>query len=184
MTEVVATSVGEYLDRLASASAVPGGGSAAAVAAAMGVALVAMVARISAKKVKDAADRTRLLDALPELDELRTRLARLSQEDIDAYQAVLDIRRKDPSAAAVLQEAYGRAAEVPLETAQAARRALELCDQVSPRAWAMTQSDLQAGKRLLETGLRAALANVEVNLPDLQGSTRLRLEREWRALGQ
>jgi formiminotetrahydrofolate cyclodeaminase len=182
MTEVVATPVGEYLDRLASTSAVPGGGSAAAVAAAMGSALIAMVARISAKKAKDPADGTRLLNAVPELEALRTRLARLSQEDIDAYQAVLDTRRRGPGAVDDLEKAYVRAAEVPLETASAAHRALELVDQVSDGAWAMTRSDLQAGQGLLEAGLRAALANVEVNLPDLHGTTRTQIEAKWRAL--
>jgi len=43
----------------------------------------------------------------------------------------------------------------------------------------MTRSDLEAGKALLEVGVRAALANVAVNLPDLQGEARLRIERSY-----
>src|SRR6202043_3979206 len=50
MTTVKEQTVGDYVQALASTAAVPGGGSAAALAAAMGAALVSMVAKLSAKK--------------------------------------------------------------------------------------------------------------------------------------
>jgi len=174
-------SVGAYIDQVASAAAVPGGGSAAAVAAALGAALTAMVARISAKKAKDDADRQALVDALPELEQLRIDLLRLSQEDIDAYRAVLDSRKAgaEPS---IIARAIERAATVPLETARAAARARAISHDVGAKAWSMTRSDWQVGRDLLTTGLRGALANVEVNLPDLQGEAHDRIERAYREL--
>jgi methenyltetrahydrofolate cyclohydrolase len=178
MTDVLTGTVSEYLESLAASSAVPGGGSAAALAAAMGVALVSMVAKISARKAADEKDRTLLLGLVPELDDLGGRLGRLSQDDIDAYQAVIDARKRK-AAPDVLTQVSLRAAEVPLETAMAADRALELFSEVSERAWEMTRSDVEAGKALLEVGVRAALANVAVNLPDLQGEARLRIERAY-----
>lgn len=178
MTDVLSGTVQEYLESLGASSAVPGGGSAAALAAAMGVALVSMVARISARKAADQKDRTHLLELVPELDDLRGRLGRLSQDDIDAYRAVIDARKRK-AAPDVLRQAALRAAEVPLETAIAADRALELFSEVSERAWELTRSDVEAGKALLEVGVRAALANVAVNLPDLQGEARLRIERAY-----
>ena len=181
MTAVKDESVGAYIDEVASAAAVPGGGSAAAVAAALGAALVAMVARISAKKTKEEADRQRLLDAVPELDRLRGELVRLSQEDIDAYRAVLDAR-KTGAAPAIIERAIERAATVPLETANAAAKARAIADDVGAKAWSMTRSDWQVGRDLLRTGTRGALANVEVNLPDLQGEAHDRIERDYREL--
>ncbi len=181
MTDVLTTPVGEYLDNLGASSAVPGGGSAAALAAAMGVALLSMVAKISAKKASDPRDRARLLELVPELDELRARLGRLSQDDIDAYRAVIDARKLG-GARDDLDQAYTRAAEVPLDTARAANRGLELFPEVSARAWGMTRSDLEAGRALLEVGFRGAAANVAVNLPDLQGETRARIERAYAEL--
>lgn len=178
MTEVLTGTVRAYLDDLGAGSAVPGGGSAAALAAAMGAALVSMVAKISARKAADPTARARLLELAPELDDLRGRLGRLSQEDIDAYQAVIDARKRK-AAPEVLAQAYLRAAEVPLETAMAADRALDLFSEVTTRAWEMTRSDLEAGKALLEVGVRAALANVAVNLPDLEDEPRLRIERAY-----
>ena len=178
MTDVLSGTVHEYLESLGASSAVPGGGSAAALAAAMGVALVSMVAKISARKAADEKDRAHLLGLVPELDDLRGRLGRLSQDDIDAYQAVIDARKRK-AAPDVLARAYARAAEVPLETAMAGDRALDLFSETSRLAWEMTRSDLEAGKALLEVGVRAALANVAVNLPDLQGEARLRIERSY-----
>jgi formiminotetrahydrofolate cyclodeaminase len=175
VNEVLAGSVKEYLDRLSSGSAVPGGGSAAALAAAMGVALVSMVATISARKARDTADGARLRELLPELDQLRADLGRLSQEDIDAYRGVMDSRKRG-DAQSDLEEASALAAQVPLETARAADRGLAIFAEVSSRAWEMTRSDLDAGRALLEVGVRVALANVKVNLPDLAADARVRIE--------
>jgi formiminotetrahydrofolate cyclodeaminase len=43
----------------------------------------------------------------------------------------------------------------------------------------MTASDLAAGSNLLQTGLDGALANVAVNLPELQGAAAARIERAY-----
>lgn len=175
MSEVLTASVKDYLDQLSSGSAVPGGGSAAAVAGAMGISLLAMVARISARKAPNAAEGSRLLDLVPELDELRARLGKLSQDDIDAYRGVIEARKRAASPAE-LERAYLHAAEVPLETARAADRGLSIYTEVSRGAWEMTRSDLDAGQSLLLLALKVALANVSVNLPELGAETRSRVE--------
>jgi len=181
VSQVLASSVKEYLDQLGSGSAVPGGGSAAAVAGAMGVSLLAMVARISARKTGDSPDGSRLLELVPELDELRARLGRLSQDDIDAYRGVIDARKRG-ALPADLERAYEHAAEVPLETARAADRGLAIFTEVSRSAWEMTRSDLDAGRALLDVSLKVALANVAVNLPELAEPGRVKLEREYAEL--
>ena len=121
MTVVRDQTVGAYLEALASAAAVPGGGSAAALAAAMGAALVSMVAKLSARKTKSVEDRELLTALVPELDQLAARLLELSQDDIDAYRAVIDARKSGAQADA-LARVYERAADVPLEAATAASR--------------------------------------------------------------
>src|SRR3989441_12146696 len=136
--------VGESLQAVASTAAVPGGGSAAALAAAMGAALVSMVAKLSAKKAKAAEDRDLLTGLVPEFDQLAARLLELSQDDIDAYRAVIDARKSGTHGEA-LARAYERAAEVPLEAATAAARCLALLPEVSKRGWEMTASDLAVG---------------------------------------
>ena len=181
MTTVSEQRVADYLQALGSTAAVPGGGSAAAVAAAMGAALVSMVAKLSAKKAKEDRDRDLLSDLAPALDELCVRLLDLSQQDIDAYRAVIDAR-KAGAGTAEMARAYERAAEVPLETAGAAADAIELAMKVSERAWEMTASDLAVGSSLLEAGMSGALGNVAVNLPELKGDAADRIERRYRQL--
>jgi formiminotetrahydrofolate cyclodeaminase len=178
MTSVREQTVGDYLQALASTAAVPGGGSAAALAAAMGAALISMVAKLSAKKATTDEDRETLTRLVPEFDQLAARLLELSQDDVDAYRAVIDARRSGAQGEA-LARAYERAAEVPLATATAAAHGLALLPEVSKRAWDMTASDLAVGSELLETGLAGALGNVAVNLPELQGEAAARIERAY-----
>ena len=178
VTTIRDQTVGGYLEALASTAAVPGGGSAAALAAAMGAALVSMVAKLSARKAKVVEDREILTGLVPELDQLAARLLELSQDDIDAYRAVIDARKSGAQGEA-LARAYERAAEVPLEAATAVARALALLPEVSKRAWEMTASDLEVGSELLETGFAGALGNVAINLPELQGDAAARIERAY-----
>jgi formiminotetrahydrofolate cyclodeaminase len=170
--------VGDYLQALASTAAVPGGGSAAALGAAMGAALISMVAKLSARKAKAEEDRKVLTNLAPEFDHLAARLLELSQDDIDAYRAVIDARKSGEQGEA-LGRAYEGAAEVPLATATAVARGLALLPEVSRRAWEMTASDLAVGSELLETGLAGALGNVAVNLPELHGEAAARIERAY-----
>jgi len=178
MTAVKDQTIGDYVQALASTAAVPGGGSAAALAAAMGAALLSMVAKLSAKKAKVNEDRVVLERLVPELDQLATRLLQLSQDDVDAYRAVIDARKSGAQGDA-LARAYERAAEVPLAAATAAARALALLPEVSKRAWEMTASDLAVGSELLETGFAGALGNVAINLTELQGEAAARIERAY-----
>jgi formiminotetrahydrofolate cyclodeaminase len=178
MTSVRDQTVSDYLQALASTAAVPGGGSAAALAAALGAALISMVAKLSAKKATTDEDRETLTRLVPEFDQLAARLLELSQDDVDAYRAVIDARRSGAQGEA-LARAYERAAEVPLATATAAAHGLALLPEVSKRAWDMTASDLAVGSELLETGLAGALGNVAVNLPELQGEAAARIERAY-----
>ncbi len=178
MTAVKEQAVGDYLQALASTAAVPGGGSAAALAAAMGAALVSMVAKLSARKVRALEDREILNGLVPQFDQLAARLLELSQADVDAYRAVIDARKSGAQGEA-LGRAYERAADVPLEVATAAARGLALLPEVSKRAWEMTASDLAVGSELLETGLSGALGNVAINLPELQGDAAARIERAY-----
>ena len=181
MTSVRDQTVGQYLTALASTAAVPGGGSAAALAAALGAALLSMVAKLSARKAKTNEDGAVLTGLVPELDQLAARLLELSQDDITAYRAVIEARKSGAQSEAMAR-AYERAAEVPLEAASVASRAIAILPEVSRRAWEMTASDLAVGSELLQTGLSGSLGNVAINLPELQGDAAARIEAAYREL--
>jgi formiminotetrahydrofolate cyclodeaminase len=136
------------------------------------------VAKLSAKKARSEEDRRALTDLVPAIDALSERLVALSQQDIEAYRRVIDSRKGNLPEDA-LERAYERAAEVPLETAEAVQECIRLAADVSPRAWEMTASDLAVGNELLQTAMGGALANVAVNLPELKGEAARRIEARY-----
>lgn len=158
-------------DDLASSAAVPGGGSAAAYAGAMGAALAAMVGRIAERKEK--AEATTALIA--EADNLRADFMRLVDDDSAAYGRVSEAMKlpkatDDDKRARTerLQAALLAASRVPLEVARTSRRLLELCERNMERAPAATVSDIGVGALLAETALRGAALNVMINLASVK----------------
>ncbi len=185
MRSVVETSIGDYLAGLASTASVPGGGSAAAVAAAMGAALMSMVGKLSARKAKRSEDGEALQAMVPEFDRACELLGRLSQDDIDAYRLVTTARkaaRPESGHQGELAAAMERATLVPLETARAAGQALDGATRLKRLVWEMVASDFETGYLLLQTGFKGALANAAINLPELSGDARSRLERQYQEL--
>lgn len=164
--------VGEYLSALAAATPVPGGGSAAALAGAMGSGLLCMVARIAMRKAKDASAQENLRWLEIEFERCLDDLEVLSQEDIDAYDAVVVARKEEGRESRRFADAVAEATRVPLDTADAADRALRIAERLRPLALAATASDFETGCALLETAFKGGMANAAINLPDLQGDRR------------
>src|SRR6266849_3122963 len=126
-----------FSDQLASDAPVPGGGSAAAYAGAVGAALAAMVARIASKKADDEAVR----DYIVEVDNLRADFLRLVDDDSAAYARVAESlklpKTTDEEKAARterVQAALLAASRVPLEIARTSRRLLDACERGLPKA--------------------------------------------------
>lgn len=164
-------------DDLGSSAAVPGGGSAAAYAGAMGAALAAMVGRIAERKEK--AEATTALIA--EADNLRADFMRLVDDDSAAYGRVSEAMKlpkatDDDKRARTerLQAALLAASRVPLEVARTSRRLLELCERNMERAPAATVSDIGVGALLAETALRGAALNVMINLASVKDAAQVK----------
>ena len=177
--------VSDYLQQIASDRPVPGGGSAAALAGAMGAALLAMVARVSMKKAKGAEIQAELEVLAPEGDRLVDRLLQLAQDDIDAYGAVVQARRSVREQSAdehAVRAAAEGAARVPLSTATLARRGLDMLDQLRPLASPLVASDVDTARGLLRAAFDGALANVAINLPDLEPAAQEQLRKAYEAL--
>lgn len=162
----------EFSDDLASDRPVPGGGSAAAYAGAVGAALCAMVLRIAAKKEPDA-----FAARIAELDHLRADFLRLVDDDSAAFarfSEAMKLPRKTDEEKALrkqgMQTALLGAARVPLEVAKTARRLLEATEAVMGDAPAMAVSDIGVGALMAETALRGAAMNVMINLASLDDS--------------
>ena len=169
-------------ERMASSDPVPGGGSAAALAGAMGAALVAMVAALTSGRPEyaehEAAVTAMRTDALSQ----RRLLLELAEEDATAYESVVRARRmpKDSEAdrearASALRGAMVDAARVPLRTAVVAAEVLELAERIAPIGNRNAVSDAGVAAQLAAAALRGALLNVRINLPYLAVDEPLRL---------
>jgi formiminotetrahydrofolate cyclodeaminase len=178
-----------YLEALASERPTPGGGSAAAVAGALGAALVAMVARITAASARFAgrADETRALVA--DADELRRRLAAERADDERAFASVVAAQALPKSTDAekaartiALQSALAGAAEAPLATARTALAVL----RASERAVALDNrnlaSDAGCAAELAAAAVSAAAYNVRANHPYMKDGAAVDRQRAELAL--
>jgi glutamate formiminotransferase / formiminotetrahydrofolate cyclodeaminase len=166
-----------FSDDLASSAAVPGGGSAAAYAGAMGAALAAMVGRIAERKAKS--DATTAL--ISEADNLRSDFIRLVDDDSAAYARVSEAM-KLPKASDEekrarterIQASLLAASRVPLEVAKTSRRLLDLCERTVHSAASATVSDVGVGALLAETALRGAALNVMINLASVKDASQVK----------
>jgi hypothetical protein len=87
---ITQNSIDEFLARLASADATPGGGSAAAIMGAMGAALVSMVCNVSiGKKGYEAVD-AEMRVVRTQSETLRLRLTAMVAEDVAAFDSLID----------------------------------------------------------------------------------------------
>lgn len=166
-----------FSDDLASSAAVPGGGSAAAYAGAMGAALTAMVGRIAEKKEKT--DATTALIA--EADNLRADFIRLVDDDSAAFARVSEAM-KMPKATDEdkktrkerMQAALLAASRVPLEVAKTSRRLLDLCERAAEGAATATVSDIGVGALMAEAALEGAALNAMINLASITDAAQVK----------
>jgi formiminotetrahydrofolate cyclodeaminase len=163
---------GELLDRFASPQPTPGGGSAAALAGALGAALVAMVAAMPKTRTGAPEERGRLEAALRQTREAGARLRQLVDEDTAAYEAVLAAFRlpkggDDEKARrkAAIDRAMESATSVPLETARACLTVLDAAALAAAHGNPNALSDARTAGALAVAGLLGAVENVQINAP-------------------
>src|SRR3990167_6056509 len=123
--------LGEYLDDLAARKPAPGGGSAAALAASIGAALLAMVLNYTAGNEKYRQVQEKAAAILARIEDFRKELQRLIDEDASVYNKLskaMKEKKKDP---AVLERMHKEAADVPFEICRISSEGLKLCDDVA-----------------------------------------------------
>jgi glutamate formiminotransferase len=155
-------------EAMSNTDATPGGGSAAAISAAMGCGLGQMAVGITLKSKKlDPAKRPELERAHAALGEMRARFDRLAADDAEAFDhfmAAMSLPKDDAARPEKMQRALKHAAEVPLKTAQQAAGALAVARAAAPLAGAAVASDINCAMHLLKAAALCAAENVRINL--------------------
>jgi formiminotetrahydrofolate cyclodeaminase len=151
----------EYLLRLASRDAVPGGGSAAAFVGALGAALVAMVGRILAEPVEG---------LVAQADRLRDELSAARLRDETAFRAVVAAqalpKANDAERAArrsAIEAALQGAAHAPLQASALALEVLTLALQLAEARTGALASDVGCAAEFAYAALTACAYNVRIN---------------------
>lgn len=164
----------DLLDAFSSSDPVPGGGSAAALAGALGTALLIMVAGLSKTRTGAPEEAADLSEASARLRPLRDSLASLVDRDAEAYSAVVAAMRlpkgieAEVSARRLALEAATRlATEVPLDTMRACQQALRGAVVVAQAGNRRATSDVGVAIDLILTGLRGAAMNIDANVEGL-----------------
>jgi glutamate formiminotransferase len=169
-----------FVDRIASAEPLPGGGSAAAMAGAMGAALGQMAIGITKDKKDYQQHAERYADALDRLAPYKATLLELIDADSAAYSQVMaayKLPKNSPERDQAIQAGLIRATEIPSRTANCAAEALRVLEQLRSIIHINVATDLQVGMQMLRTCVRGAIANMRTNLTSVKDpQVRLRYE--------
>jgi methenyltetrahydrofolate cyclohydrolase len=170
MAGIVDLTVSEFLRQLAAEQPTPGGGSAAALAGALGAGLVCMVCvyTIARERYRDADDRARRL--LDRAQELQGDFERATEADAAAYQSFVDAQRlprdsqrQRAARSAAMQQALRASTDVPLDVAAAAAEVVGLAHVAAEIGNESLISDAAVAASLAFAAFQSARLNVELN---------------------
>lgn len=165
------SAIKKYLDDLSARKPAPGGGSAAALSAAVGASLMSMVANYTVGNPKYIANEAEAAWVLARSENFRAELEALVDKDVEAYEKLSEKIRgsrsqgpgsKDKSVD--LDEAYKEAIKPPLEICKITAEALKVCKDLAACGNKNLITDTAIAAILLEGAFFSAKFNVYINL--------------------
>lgn len=167
--------VAQLLDAIADPRPTPGGGTAAAVAGAMGTSLLVMVTGLARSRNNTDEEKAALATARTALTPLTSDLTQLADADTAAFDRVMAAyklpKAADDEKAArtqAIQSALQGATTVPLDTLRACAEALTQARLVALHGNRSAASDAGVAVALLKAAAEGAHANVRVNLDGIK----------------
>ncbi|HEX2342636.1 MAG TPA: cyclodeaminase/cyclohydrolase family protein [Vicinamibacterales bacterium] len=167
--------VSQLLEAFASSAPTPGGGSASALAGAVGASLLMMVASLPKTRHGSDEDRAALSDAKAALSPAARELADLVDRDADAYDVVVAAYRLPKSSDAekaarrqAIQRGMRGAIDTPLAMLRAIHTAARSAVAVARHGNTSAASDVIVAAALLDAAASGAYANVTINLGGLE----------------
>jgi formiminotetrahydrofolate cyclodeaminase len=161
----------ELLAAFGGSEPTPAGGSACALASALGSSLLAMVASLPRTRSGSDDDRKIMSAAAAALTGVRHRLSEAIDADADAFDEIVVARRLPRTSAAeadartaATRRAIRAATEVPLEVMRLSSIALQQARAIAERAHRPASSDVAVAIALLRAGFDGARSTVRSNL--------------------
>jgi len=163
--------VSNFLNELASNSPTPGGGSVAALAGALGAALISMVGNLTVGKKKYEDVEEDIKKIISSSEKLRYELSQLIEEDVKVfnnfmatYKMPKETEDEKKIRAEKMQESLIEAAKVPLRVAYKCLDILSLSKEVAEKGNINVVSDAGVAALMAEAALESAILNVKINL--------------------
>ena len=175
MSNLIKMRINDFLDELASDSPAPGGGTVAALSGAVGASLVSMVCNLTRGKEKYKDVQEEIKKVLRKSEQLRKQLMELVDMDTMAFNEVMkalkmprenDAEKEKRKQA--LQNAFEKAASVPLDTARKCIEVLDTALVVAEKGNQNSITDSAVSALMADAGVRSAILNVKINLSSIK----------------
>lgn len=163
--------IDKFLEALASSAPTPGGGGAAALCGALGIALGNMVGNLTLGKKKYADVQGDIAELNAKAEALRDGFVALVDADAEAFAPLsraYSIPKDDPARDEIMEPALLKAAEAPLEIMRKCAEALELISGYAAKGSALAISDAGCAAALCGAAMEAAALNVNINTKSMK----------------
>jgi glutamate formiminotransferase / formiminotetrahydrofolate cyclodeaminase len=167
--------ISDFAADLASAAPTPGGGAAAAVLGATGIALGEMVGNLTIGKKKYAEVEGQVRDAMGQLTPMREPMLGMFKKDAEAFEAFgeagklpKDTDEQKAKRTEVMQKALKGATLSPDATAEMGVKAFRLVHKIATVGNKHAISDCGCGALSLYASINAAVLNMHINLPGIK----------------
>ena len=165
-------SVRELVRVLASAEPVPGGGGAAALVGALGVALGNMVAALTLGKPKYAEVEVAVAALRQQGEALQGRLLEQMNADAEGFRplaAAYKLPKDEPRRAEILEQATLRACGTPMEIMELGAAAIPVIAELASKGSRMAVSDAGCAAVAVRAAVEMAYLNLLINTRSLRG---------------
>ncbi len=159
-------SLKEYLDELAAKQPAPGGGSAAGLAGALGIALLEMACNftIGNKRYKDIEDTVSA--HLAALKKIREEFTAAIDEDVKIYESIHSaFKTKDEK---IIANSLKQGYYISLKMCELAKSGMSIASEVAEKSNVNLITDVGCGAELLKASFNSGVFNSEINLKGIK----------------
>lgn len=169
----------DFLQKLSSKDAVPGGGGASALSGAIGTALGLMVGNLTIGKKKYADVEMEVRNLMERLEQLQIEMVNLADEDARvfaplaiAYGLPTNTEEERAHKIEVMEENLLAASMVPIKIMENAVIVLNLLEELEKKGSVMAVSDVGVAVQCIRAALTGAVMNVYINTKSMKNLDR------------